>query len=399
MSIQLEYQHGTDVGVLRGCPNPYAADLLAIGGDHSVEVLQIGEDSCSVLASFNIGTRVTALAWSPRSTSPSQVDAWFLELVAAGEDLNLRLLAKTPDDASESVFVFGGGLSGHRRRVNDLTWCGGFGEDSYRYLASVSDDKILLFWDLLPASEGDMLSPSPSPAAPSRALSPSSRPQPVAFAAPYAHPLHSVASHPSTSKELVVSDAQGSVFVVDWRVDPADEDPEERYRGLSIAQLVDPRALADARTGMPTVWGGSVAWQQQDLNIVGAAYGSRWSIWDMRKLQGGKPVATGQGFMHGTHRFRWCPTSPNLFALSPLSPLDDATIHIHNTAYTQSGPRALALRPRPHRIRDFDWIGADGSAASASALSGRAGGAYPRLAAAVGRTVLVVVVGPDEAGA
>ena len=41
------------------------------------------------------------------------------------------------------------------------------------------------------------------------------------------------------------------------------------------------------------------------LDSVGAAYGSRWSIWDMRKLQGGKPIATGQGFVHGTHRFRY----------------------------------------------------------------------------------------------
>lgn len=64
-----------------------------------------------------------------------------------------------------------------------------------------------------------------------------------------------------------MSDAQGSVFVVDWRVDPAEKDSDERYRGLSIAQLVDPRALADARTGMPTVWGGSAAWQLQDPNM------------------------------------------------------------------------------------------------------------------------------------
>ena len=41
MSIQVEYQHGTDVNVLRGCPNPYAADLLAVGGAHAVEVLQV----------------------------------------------------------------------------------------------------------------------------------------------------------------------------------------------------------------------------------------------------------------------------------------------------------------------------------------------------------------------
>ncbi|KAF8590022.1 hypothetical protein K439DRAFT_1628231 [Ramaria rubella] len=383
MSIQLEYQHGTEISVLRGCTNPSATDLLAIGGEHAVEVLQIGEDSCTHLASFNIGARVTAVAWSPRTTSPSQIDAWFLELVVAGEDLNLRLLNKSHDDASDDIFVFGGGLSGHRRKVNDLTWCGGFGEDSYRYLASVSDDKILIFWDLTP-STADAPAPITPPHSPLRSPSPTNRPQPLAFAVPYAHPLHTVASHPSTSKELVVSDCQGSVFVVDWRVDPTmDVEADEQYRGLSVAQLIDPRALADARTGMQTVWGGAAAWQQQDMNIVGAAYGARWSIWDMRNLQGGKPIATGQGFTHGTHRFRWCPTSPHLFALSTHSPLEDAAIHIHNSAYAHSTPRRLVLRPRPHRVRDFDWLSAPSTAG------------HPRFAAAIGRNVLVVEVGPE----
>jgi len=97
-----------------------------------------------------------------------------------------------------------------------------------------------------------------------RSPSPTSGGQLIPFAVSYAHPLHSVVSHPTSSKDLVVSDSQGSVFVVDWR---GDEDPTERYRGLSVAQLIDPRALADARTGMQTVWGGSVSWNQVDSNL------------------------------------------------------------------------------------------------------------------------------------
>ena len=55
---------------------------------------------------------------------------------------------------------------------------------------------------------------------------------------------------------------------------------------------------------------------------MGAAYGSRWSVWDMRKLQGGKPVATGQGFIHGTHRFRYVQSchSPSAHSLTHLPP-------------------------------------------------------------------------------
>jgi hypothetical protein len=62
----------------------------------------------------------------------------FSRLAAAGEDLNLRLLNKYHDEEEEEIFVFGGGFGGHRKKINDLTWCGGFGSDSYRYLASVS---------------------------------------------------------------------------------------------------------------------------------------------------------------------------------------------------------------------------------------------------------------------
>jgi len=59
-------------------------------------------------------------------------------LAVAGEDLNLRLLKKDFEDDDENIFIFGGGLSGHRKKVNELTWCGGFGEESFRFLASVS---------------------------------------------------------------------------------------------------------------------------------------------------------------------------------------------------------------------------------------------------------------------
>lgn len=111
------------------------------------------------------------------------------------------------------------------------------------------------------------------------------------------------------------------------------------------------------------------------------------------------------------HHDSWCPASPQLFALSPLSPLSDATIHIYNTAYAQSTPRELVLRPRPHRVRDFDWLGApatNAATASGTATAGATAGAtrrgaangtgsaHPRFAAAIGRNVLVVQVGPEE---
>ena len=37
---------------------------------------------------------------------------------------------------------------------------------------------------------------------------------------------------------------------------------------------------------------------------VGATYGPRFAIWDLAKLQGGKPTVTGMSFPEGGHRFR-----------------------------------------------------------------------------------------------
>lgn len=36
------------------------------------------------------------------------------------------------------MFSFGGGLSGHHGKVNDMAFCGGQSEDSWRYVATVS---------------------------------------------------------------------------------------------------------------------------------------------------------------------------------------------------------------------------------------------------------------------
>lgn len=37
---------------------------------------------------------------------------------------------------------------------------------------------------------------------------------------------------------------------------------------------------------------------------VGAAYGSKFSIWDITKLEGGKPTMSGISFPEGSRHFR-----------------------------------------------------------------------------------------------
>jgi hypothetical protein len=58
-------------------------------------------------------------------------------LVVAGEDFGLHLLTKSHSGA-EDIYSFGGGLSGHHGKINDMVFCGGWDEDSARYVATVS---------------------------------------------------------------------------------------------------------------------------------------------------------------------------------------------------------------------------------------------------------------------
>ena len=58
-------------------------------------------------------------------------------LTAASIDFGLHLLTKS-SSASERIFPFGGGLSGHHGKVNDMVFCGGWNQDTARYVATVS---------------------------------------------------------------------------------------------------------------------------------------------------------------------------------------------------------------------------------------------------------------------
>ncbi|KAJ7849155.1 hypothetical protein B0H14DRAFT_2766264 [Mycena olivaceomarginata] len=319
---QFKFDLATDIYVLETSKANDAPDLVALGTDHSVQILLVADHSVQSIASFHIGSRITALAWSPTTVSPSRSDEWLIELTAATANFGLHLLTKSPA-SDESVFAFGGGLSGHHGRVNDMIFCGGKGADSTRYVATVSDDCYLMIWDLYPTQDASNRSSPDS----SRMSSPTPRLQPTAYVIAFPHPLTAVSSHPSSSKEFLVSDTRGSIFLTDWRSDPDESD----YESWRLVELIEPYALAATATASPG----------DNADIVGA-------------LQGGKPM-TGNSFPQGGHRFRiWCPTYPEYFAISTQSPAKGAVVNIHNTTYTQ--PTAIALAPRPHFIRDFDGL-------------------------------------------
>jgi hypothetical protein len=123
-------------------------------------------------------------------------------------------------------------------------------------------------------------------------------------------------------------------------------------------------------------------------------------LWDISKLRGGTPTATGTSFAEGGQLFqyafpmflsfeflmtaffqsRWCPTHTEYFAISSRSPSNGALLHVHNCNYVQAPPTSFALRPKPHFIRVFDFLLLPG---------------IPRIAAAVGRSVIIFPIGID----
>ncbi|KAF9475327.1 hypothetical protein BDN70DRAFT_883862 [Pholiota conissans] len=376
--MDLEYTHPTDVYAIRPCRAPDANDLLAIAGEHSVDILQVSDSALQLIATFHVGTRITTLAWSARTVSPSASASWVIELVAAASDFGLHLLTKSAG-AQEHIFPFGGGLSGHHGKVNDMAFCGGWDADGARYVATVSDDKMLMVWDLHPPVQAPS---SPSPGFDDLGLSPSpsSRPQPTAYPIAFPNPLTSIRAHPSTSKEFLVADSRGSVFLTDWRADP-DDTEDGALRHSSVVELIEPTALGAAVMGETKTWSASVDWRSDAIDIIGGVFGNKFALWDIAKLRGGTPFASGSSFPDGVQLFRWCHTHPDYFGVAAQAPAGGAVVHVYNCSYVHAAPTAFALRPRPHFVRDFDFL----------ALPG-----IPRIAAALGRIVVVWPIGEDS---
>jgi len=120
---------------------------------------------------------------------------------------------------------------------------------------------MLMVWDLHPAI--DIHSPTPARSLP---LSPSNRLQPTAYVISFPHPLTAINAHPSTSKELLVSDSRGSIFLVDWRTDPTSS-VHDTWRHASVVELVEPRALAESAIGVAHQWSGSAAWRHHSADV------------------------------------------------------------------------------------------------------------------------------------
>lgn len=122
---------------------------------------------------------------------------------------------------------------------------------------------MLMVWDLHPATD---IESSPPPSTMSLSPSPSSRPQPTAYVISFPSPLASIRSHPSTSKEFLVADCHGAVYLTDWRSDPEEGDPGA-LRHSSLVELIEPSALSVACLDGPSHWSASVDWRSDTVDL------------------------------------------------------------------------------------------------------------------------------------
>jgi len=164
-----------------------------------------------------------------------------------------------------------------------------------------------------------------------------------------AHALNTVECHPTNHKELLISDRCGSLFIVDWTIDNNALASAPRV----VAEFIDPKAIAQHRLGL-NPWSGCASWNLNDVNIIAAVYGDRWSVWEQGR--GEKPLSTGASFDGGSICMRWCPTDSKLFTIAPLRSAYGAVLHIHNLGFINSTPHSILIKPSPHRISDLDWL-------------------------------------------
>jgi len=214
---------------------------------------------------------------------PANLGVCTYRLAIACADGHIRICAQSANDSEPVVQVVSTSATTHQDSITSLAFSG---SSAGRYLASTSLDRTCIIWDL--GQEDDSAAGS------------------IAFATRFAHPLLSVSAHHKHA-EFLVADDSGNIFLFDWAA-----------TGRAPVQLVDPRTLADARTGAKAVGIGSAAWKSHDSDCVGAVFGSRWIVWHFTQGAGGggKPVLSGNTLLDGGSRFRYA-NSCNMRLISP----------------------------------------------------------------------------------
>ena len=123
-----------------------------------------------------------------------------------------------------------------------------------------------MVWDLQPTLNITSAVPSPGASGQNASPPPNSRPPPTAYVIAFPHPLITVGSHPGSSKEFLVSDCRGSVFLTDWRTDPLSTE-QGSWRHSTLVELIDPHALSDSLLGKSYQNMGFAAWRRDNADM------------------------------------------------------------------------------------------------------------------------------------
>lgn len=90
------------------------------------------------------------------------------------------------------------------------------------------------------------------------------------------------------------------------------------------------------------------------MDLVCAAYGGSFAVWDIAELKGGAPAWTAPACPAGARRIRFASGAMPYIALVPLRA--PAELHIHSAAFPGAAPAVLTLGRAPLRVADFDFV-------------------------------------------
>lgn len=233
----------------------------------------------------------------------------------------LRLLTATHDATSSAVLGTAGA------RIGDLAWCAAPGYE--QYVAVGCDDHTVQLWDLEPAHGGR--------AAAARVLR-------------VGAPVRTVAFHTHVPKLLLVVDASGVGRLVDWAAALAAPDARALPTSASFA---DAHAVAQhAAQGAPAA--GHAAWHALDADVVGAALGAHWHVWQLGARGGGAHVVLHGAVPGGAQQpggacLAFAPTNARLLAVGARAPCAEGGVLLIDTAFPQS-PRSVAVQVQTARV-------------------------------------------------
>ncbi|KAJ1567434.1 Nucleoporin Nup37, partial [Nowakowskiella sp. JEL0078] len=216
--------------------------------------------------SFQIGSPITSIAWSPETTILQNGSIRAVILVAA-EDQKLRIL-----QTNQSPIEY----PGHSGYINDVA----FNVADNSCFASVSDDRTLRIWQWPPGN-------------------PNGQSDQIVIKIQLTSPGISVRWNEANAAFLMVAERDGAIRFLDWKT-----------RQFTFSVLA-PNGFGSLR---------SADWSALYPKLFGAVVGKKWYVWNLGSLPIHKPSQQGDTKFDGACSFRWSLKNNDSFAFCSDSP-------------------------------------------------------------------------------